>query len=281
MLGAALIHPDVRAVIPLRPEPLGQDDGTDKNACARNAAKRFVVKLRQDPPPRKCIVTADSRSANAPPIETLQHHALHYSLGVKEGDPPFLFQQIQEAEQAGRVPYSERHARAVGGIHRFRCVNEVPRKASNVDGRVHCIADGEIGASKVHHCRWVTDWRVSPRTVLHLMRGGRARWKIANETFHTLQTQGSNFEHNYGHGEQHLSVVFARRMRLAFLVDQTQQRCGALLQAVWAKLGSKRLVWERMRALFSADALTSMRQLVEALLTGFQKASPLVMRDAT
>src|SRR5215471_854733 len=31
MLGAALIHPDVRAVIPLRPEPIGQDEGTEKN----------------------------------------------------------------------------------------------------------------------------------------------------------------------------------------------------------------------------------------------------------
>jgi hypothetical protein len=33
-------------------------------------------------------------------------------------------------------------------------------------------------------------------------------------------------------------------------VDQTQQRCWALFQAVWAKLGRKRLLWERMRAWF-------------------------------
>src|SRR5262245_52631532 len=34
MLGAAIIHPDVRAVIPLMPAPIGQDDGTDKkNDC--------------------------------------------------------------------------------------------------------------------------------------------------------------------------------------------------------------------------------------------------------
>jgi hypothetical protein len=39
-------------------------------------------------------------------------------------------------------------------------------------------------------------------------------------------------------------------MMLAFLVDQTQQLCCALFRAVWAKLGSKRLLWERMRALF-------------------------------
>ena len=90
------------------------------------------------------------------------------------------------------------------------------------------------------------------------MRGGRARWKIANETFNTLKNQGSNFEHNDGHGMQNLSVVFATVMMRAFLVEQTQQRCCALCQAVWATLGSKRLLWERMRAWWYADALTSL-----------------------
>jgi hypothetical protein len=41
------------------------------------------------------------------------------------------------------------------------------------------------------------------------MRGGRARWKIENETFNTLKNQGYHFEHNYRHGTQNLSVVFA------------------------------------------------------------------------
>src|SRR5882724_2304897 len=281
MLGAAVIHPDVRAVIPLMPEPIGQDDGTDKNDCERNAAKRFVVKLRQDHPHRKFIVTEDSLSANAPHIETLQHHDRRYILGVKEGDHAFLFQQIQAAEHAGRVTYYERHDRAVGRLHRFRFVNDVPLNASNVDVRVNFIEYWEIGATKVQHFSWVTDLRVSKRNVFHLMRGGRARWKIENETFNTLKNQGYNFEHNYGHGEQHLSVVFAMLMMLAFLVDQTQQLCCALLQAVWAKLGSKRLLWERMRALFYDYAFASMRQLFEALLYGFQQSSPLVTLDSS
>jgi hypothetical protein len=281
ILGAALIHPDVRAVIPLMPEPIGQDDGTAKNDCERNAAKRFVVKLRQDHPHLKFIVTEDSLSSNAPHIETLHHHDLHYILGVKEGDQAFLFQQIQAAEQAGRVTYDERHDRAVGGLHRFRFVNDVALNASNVDVRVNFLEYWEIGATKVQHFSWVTDLRVSQRNVFHLMRGGRARWKIENETFNTLKNQGYNFEHNYGHGEQQLSVVFAMLMMLAFLVDQTQQLCCALFQAVWAKLGSKRLLWERMRALFYNYALTSMRQLFEALLYGFQKSSPLVTLDSS
>ena len=70
-------------------------------------------------------------------------------------------------------------------------------------------------------------------------------------------------------------------MMLAFLVDQTQQLCCALFQAVWAKLGSKRLLWERMRALFYDYTLRSMCQLFEALLYGFTKSSPLVALDSS
>src|ERR1044071_3706098 len=239
MLGAAIIHPDQRAVIPLMPEPIINGDGTDKNDCERNAAKRLVAKLRQDHPHLKFIVTEDSLSSNAPHIETLQQHHLHYILGVKEGDHPFLFQQIQAAEHAARVTYYERHDRAAGLVHRFCFVNDVPLNASN------------------------PDLRVNKRNVFHLMRGGRARWKIENETFNTLKNQGYNFEHNYGHGEQHLSVVFATIMMLAFLVDQTQQLCCNLFRAVWAKLGSKRQLWESMRSLFYTYALQSMRQLLE------------------
>src|SRR5712692_550919 len=48
MLGAAMIHPDWHEVMPLRPEPIVQQDGTAKNAGERQAAKRFMAKLRQD-----------------------------------------------------------------------------------------------------------------------------------------------------------------------------------------------------------------------------------------
>jgi hypothetical protein len=281
MLGAAIIHPDVREVIPLMPEAIVQHDGTDKNDCERNAAKRFVAKLRQDHPHLKFIVTEDSLSSNAPHIETLQAHDLHYLLGVKEGDHAFLFNQVQAAEHAGHVTYYERHDRAAGVSHRFRFVNDMPLNASNVDVRVNFIEYWEMGKDKVQHFSWVTDLRVSKRNVFHLMRGGRARWKIENETFNTLKNQGYNFEHNYGHGTHNLSVVFATVMMLAFLVDQTQQLCCVMFQAVWAKLGSKRLLWERMRALFYAYALTSMCQLFEALLHGFKKSSPLVAIDSS
>src|SRR5688500_15646151 len=68
--GAALIHPDRREVIPLIPEPIVKHDGSEKNDCERNAAKRFVTKFRRDHPNLKVIVTEDSLSSNTPHIET-------------------------------------------------------------------------------------------------------------------------------------------------------------------------------------------------------------------
>ena len=281
MLGAAIIHPDVRAVIPLMPEPIVKQDGTSKKDCERHAAKRFVAKLRQDYPHLKFIVTEDSLSSNAPHIETLQAHNLHYILGVKEGDHAYLFKQVQAAAHAGRVTYYERYDRAAGLVHRFRFANDVPLNASNAAVRVNFIEYGEMGDDKRQHFSWVTDLPVSKRNVYRLMRGGRARWKIENETFNTLKNQGYSFEHNDGHGQQNLSVVFATVMMLAFLVDQTQQRCCALFQAVWAKLGSKRLLWERLRALFYDYALASMRQLLEALFYGLKKPTPIFALDSS
>jgi hypothetical protein len=281
MLGAAIVHPEQRAVIPLMPEPIVKQDGTDKNDCERNAAKRFIAKLRRDHPHLTFIVIEDSLSSNAPHIETLHAHGLHYILGVKDGDHASLFAQVQAADQAGRVTSYERHDRAAGVVHRFRFVNDMPLNASNPNVRINFIEYWEIGHNKVQHFSWVTDLRVSKRNVYHLMRGGRARWKIENETFNTLKNQGYYFEHNYGHGTQNLSVVFAIVMMLAFLVDQTQQLCCGLFQAVWAKLGSKRLLWERMRALFYDYALESMRQLLETLFYGLKKLQPLLAVDSS
>ena len=281
MLGAALIHPDRREVIPLMPEPIVKQDGTEKNDGARNAAKRFRAKWRQDHPHLQFIVTEDGLSANAPHIATLHDYACHYILGVKEGDHAYLFEQVQVAEQEGRVTHYERRDRGAGIVHQFRCMNDRPLHAARSEVRVHFIEYWEVSQDNVQHCSWVTDFRVTKQQVYKLMRGGRARWKIENETFTTLKNQGDNFDHNDGHGEQHLSVVLAMLMMLALLVDQTQQRCCALFQAVGAKLGSKRLLWERIRALCFDYALESMRQLLEALFYGLKTSAPLFADDSS
>jgi hypothetical protein len=249
-LGAAILHPDIRAVLPWMPAPMVRPDGTAKNDGARTAATRVVGKLRRDHPPLQCIGPEARLRAHAPHLATRHADGLRSRLGVNEGDHADLFQPGQAAEHAGRGTYSERHDRAAGVLQRFRLVNARPRKASHTDVRGNCRADWEQGAAKVQHRSWGTDLRVSTRHVSHLMRGGRARWTLAHETCTTLPNQGSHFEPNYGPGTQPLSVVCAILRLLAFVGDPAQQRCCALCQAGWATLGSKRLLWERRRARF-------------------------------
>ena len=105
------------------------------------------------------------------------------------------------------------------------------------------------------HCGWVTDHVVTDNNIYELMRGGRARWKIENETFNTLKNLGYNFERNYGHGKKYLSTVLCLLMMLAFLVDQVQEICCSLFQQCRKFAGTYRELWETMRTLFHYVAL--------------------------
>ena len=55
-----------------------------------------------------------------------------------------------------------------------------------------------VGQKVTYHNSWVSDITVSENNVRELVQGGRARWKIENETFNTLKNQGYHIEHNFG-----------------------------------------------------------------------------------
>ncbi|MDI6793296.1 MAG: hypothetical protein QME81_10580 [bacterium] len=97
----------------------------------------------------------------------------------------------------------------------------------------------------------------------------------------TLKNQGYQFEHNFGHGEKNLSVVFALLMMLAFLVDQAQQLGCRLFKAVWKKQGSKRSLWEKMRGLFHDLEFDSMENLFKAMLYGYTIEGLVILEDSS
>lgn len=277
-LGAAIVHPDQKAVIPLAPEPIIKQDGEKKNDCERNAAKRLLEKTRQEHPHLPFIVVEDALSSNAPHIRELERYNMHYILGVKESDHAFMFDYVNQADEEGRVGHYEVKERGV--VHRFRFLNQVPLNASNPDVLVHFVEYWEIGPNKTQHFSWVTDFKASKWNVKRIMRGGRTRWKIENETFNTLKHQGYYFEHNFGHGQNHLSVVFAMLMMLAFLVDQIQQLACRLFQAVLRKEGSRKSLWEHMRNLFYTLDFDCMEDIWRALFYGY-KIEGFVILDGT
>ncbi len=143
LLGAVLIHPDQREVIPPMPEPIIKPDDTEKNDCERHAAKRLMANLRQDHPDLKLIVTEASRSSNAPHLRTLPDDHWHDIVGVKESDQGCLFEHLAAAEQAGRVTDYDREDTETGLCHRFRLVSDLPLNEANPDVRVNGLEGWE------------------------------------------------------------------------------------------------------------------------------------------
>lgn len=47
---------------------------------------------------------------------------------------------------------------------------------------------------KIKNFSWITDITLSRDNVYHVMRAGRSRWKVENETFNTLKNLGYNFD---------------------------------------------------------------------------------------
>jgi len=275
MLGAVIVHPDRREVIPLAPEPIQKQDGETKNDCERNAARRLLGKIRRQHPHLKFIVIEDGLASNGPHLRDLLDNRMHFILGVKPGDHAFLFEQVEAACRQGRSP---KLVRKEGNVTaEVSWVWGVPLNESNQDLRVDFLEYNEYDAegNRLKHFTWITDLHITLRNAWLFVRGGRARWRIENETFNTLKNQGYHYEHNFGHGRQNLSVVFAMLMMLAFLVDQTQQLCCPLFLAVWKKLSSKRALWDNLRSHFRHFRFHSMRQLYEAILYDLAKEVPL------
>ncbi len=98
MLGASIVHPDEKVVIPLVPEPIVKGDGNTKNDCKRNASKRLLKDLRIEHPHLKAIIVEDALSSNYPHLSLLDELNLEYVIGVKPGDHEYLFDWIKAAK---------------------------------------------------------------------------------------------------------------------------------------------------------------------------------------
>jgi len=270
MLCAALVHPFKKIVIPLMPEAIIKSDGATKNDSERNASKRFLDHFRREHPHLKTIVVQDGLFSNAPYLRLLGTYNLRYIIGAKPGDHKFLFNQINRSDKTKEVEM------VVGGIHyRFRFINNVSLNASNPEVRVNFLEVYETRPATKKHPKpktvrfsWVTDLPLDEKNLMKIMRAGRSRWKIENETINTLKNQGYHFEHNYGHGYKHLSTVFACLMLLAFLVDQIEQLCDVLFQNALQRMGRLKYLRKTVEVTFQQFYIESWEALYVKIAGG-------------
>ena len=279
MLGACMVHPDLKEVLPLCPEPIIKQDGSTKNDCERNASKRLIAQIAKDHPTKRFIFVEDSLYGNAPHINLLESHRYKYIIAVKEGDHKYLFEQVEHLREGGKLHCYQQQEQ--GLIHQFEYINQIPLNASNEDLLVNLLVYKQIKNGQTKYFTWITNITLKEPWLLKIMRAGRARWKIENETFNTLKNQGYQFEHNFGHGYKNLSVNLAMMMMLAFLIDQIQQLCCKVFNEVWKKLGSKKLLWYEIRKKFEDYIFDSMLQVYQIILNPLPKIRVSQLLDSS
>jgi len=280
MLSAAVVHPNKKEVLAIAHEPIVNQDGKEKNDCERNAAKRLIPRLKELFAKEKVAVVEDALGANGPHIRALKKEGFRFIIGVKPDGNKYLFDLFERLDNQGKVNGCQIEEKRF--IHQFRYVNDLPLNSDNRDVRVNFLEYRQVdktGKQKDKCFTWITDFYLTKRRVYKVMRGGRARWKIENETFNTLKNQGYNFEHNYGHGKKNLCSVLALLMMLAFLVDQIQQGWNELFQTAWRKNQTRIALWEKVRQKFNEYAVASM-EMIYKLIIGSLKVRYEIYEDS-
>jgi len=267
MLAGAIVCPWQKVALPFAsPEPIMNTDGATKNDCERNAAKRWIPRLRREHPFLPIIIVADGLSSNAPFIKLLGEHSCRFILVCQESDHEYLTNWVNaaSAEDAPTIECEDakKHLKLT-----YQYMKGVPLNDSNSDVLVNVVKMWEhnLKTGQTRKWMWATDLNVTRNNVRDIAAGGRARWKIENETFNTLKNQGYEFEHNFGHGEKNLSTIFACLMLLAFFIDQCLQLLNVSFQAAYARLGAKDTLWEEMRSIFKSYILPSLEKIYELI----------------
>lgn len=260
-LAAVLVHPCESEVFPMDFEPIVGQDGSKKNDCERRAASRLCEQLRERYQDLSILLVEDALYANAPHIRQITGYGWRYVINVKPDSHPSLMRQFEGRKARGQV--KELRQRDEDGVeHYYAWTEQLCLCESAVDVIVNFLLYEQTGPDgKVSKWMWITNLPLRANTVERVMRAGRSRWKIENETFNTLKNQGCHFEHNYGHGEKNLATVLALVMMLAFLVDQIQQRRCRLFGQLWEGLGTKAKLWRTMRSQFRVLVFDSMEAL--------------------
>lgn len=250
MLCAVLVHPDKSDVFVIGTEPIQCQDGSEKNDCERNASKRLITWLSDIYKGEKFLFLEDALYSTAPNIEQIQDNNWDFILGIKPDSHKYLFRlfDIRRIANKSIETCSYKIEKDTYTLYFF---NDVSLNASNPLLKVnflYCKKTSSKGV--VTRFSWVTSLLLTPGNVFAIMKAGRARWKIENETFNTLKNQGYRFEHNYGHGHENLSSVFAHLMLLAFSTDQLIESCNELFQKMRSKVVSRTKLWFCVRAAF-------------------------------
>ena len=212
------------------------------------------------------MILEDGLASNGPHIKKLlQQLNMRYIPGAKPGDHKFLFDWVASSPETRTLETVDIDRKK----YPFCYHNQVPLHDANYDLNVNFLECWETDAKgDKRGFSWVTDRKITERNAEMIMRAGRARWKVENETFNTLKNQGYHFEHNFGHGKKNLATVFANLMILAFLIDKAQAIGCQLFQKTQKVAERPRYLWRKVRSRFDEWLLPDWETLYRSIAYG-------------
>lgn len=250
VLQGGIMHPGCPEVIPFMPEHIVNSDGATKQDCEMNAAKRFVKKLRQDFPQLGLIMGGDALFSKQPIIEQVLSLGMHYIFGAKPTDHKYMFEWLRAYDELHKLEFVDEQGRH----HCYEWMNCIPLTGDKDPVTVNFLQCTIVGKNKkgdenvLYKNSWVTDISVSKENIETLVKAGRCRWKNENEVFNVMKNHGYCMERNYGHGKKQLAFNFYLLTLLAFFFHQIFELTDRQYQACRKKFGSKRHLWETLRA---------------------------------
>ena len=249
----AVVSPEQSHVLSLQPEFLSPQDGHDRQDCEFRAAQRWIDRHGARLSPQGVTLLGDDLYSRTPIITRAVQQELDFIFVAKPVTHKHLFEEIEGLDKLGGVHSLQRSA-WTGRNHRhyhYRWLNDVSLNAEKNSPVVSWVElkilddKGKV----TFQISWVTSHLISEQTVVELVKAGRCRWKIENENFNTLKTKGYHFEHNYGHGDQHLATVLLSLLLLAFVFHTALDLACLMYRAIRQKLRTRRKFFDDLRGL--------------------------------
>src|SRR6202163_1796737 len=248
-LGASMVAPGHKQVLPLPPEFIAPQDGAEKQDCERNAAKRWLARHGAGLAHLRPVYLGDDLFACQPIVAEINDAGGNFILTCKPSSHKTIAEYLHGTElQEHRQTVCKRGKRTTTI---YRWLNAVPLRATDDAIPVNWFSLETLNAKgkRTYYNSFVTDLAITSDTVAELAVCGRARWKIENETFNVLKTNGYNLEHNFGHGKKTLGSIFLTLDLLAFAFHTVAELTYDLwLQAI-NKTGARSRFFERLRSI--------------------------------
>jgi hypothetical protein len=266
MLAATVVAPGHAMVLPLMPQFIAPQDGAEKQDCERNAAKRWLATHAAHLAELRPVYLGDDLFACQPIAEAITEAGGDFLLTAKPASHKTLYDFMQGAARNERSITQKTAGKRL--TYRYRWFEGVPLRDSTDAMRVNWLgititnANGKVAYENA----FVTSLPVTTDTVAELVACARARWKIENESFNVLKSNGYHLEHNFGHGKQNLAMMFAALNLLAFAIHTV---CDCLEQ-LWidartAKRARKRF-FEHIKTITAYLVFPNWKTLMQTLI---------------